>query len=373
MSAEATAQLVRAPDHAELVERARKIAKSAEGKAAQTSRDRHVSKETISDMFAAQLMDVVKPAAWGGMERRPSEFYELVYELSRGCGSTGWTYAVLAGHSSILPAFPQSAQEAMWKETPDALTSSAFAPTLRAEKVEGGYRVSGKSPFSSGSDHADWGLLGGMLIQDGAPPQPRLFLIPASDFEIVDDWFVLGLEGTGSKTLNIDGAFVPDDRSIEMLEFFSGPAPFGLQAVMIGTARGAIEGYVEELKAKPGKFGGPAPSETELYQSAIGAAMGDITFAWELLQKVVGECEVILADGPDIPPEQALRNRSATSLISRLCLGAMDRVFELSGGSGVYDGRLSRAYRDVRTGANHAALNATMAARDAGAMILKKG
>lgn len=361
------------PSHAELVERARKIACNAQERAEVTDRERRLPKETIDEFFEAELMRVVKPKKWGGLGRSVSELYELIFELSRGCGSTGWIYGVLAGHSMVLGTFPDEAQAAVWAEDADAVASSAFAPTLKAKKTEGGYEVSGKCPFSSGTDYASWALLGGVAVNDRGETERKLFLVPRSEYEIIDDWYVMGLAGTGSKTLDVPSSFVPDERVMDLHDFFGGLAPLGLQCSMVGAAMGGVESFAQMIRNSPGKFGGRPPAEMELFQVAIGSAVGDMTYAWELLQKLISECEAIVMSGRAIPPEQVMRNRSATSLISRLCLGAIERVFEISGGQGIYNNRLSRAYRDVRAGANHAALNSTLAAKDAGVLTLKAG
>lgn len=361
------------PPHAELLERARKIARNAEGRAETTDRERRLPKETIAEFFDAELMRVVKPKKWGGLGRSVSELYELIYEISRGCGSTGWIYGVLAGHSMVLGTFPDEVQAAVWAADADAVASSAFAPTLKAKKTEGGYEVSGKCPFSSGTDYASWALLGGIVMSEQGVAERKLFLLPQSEYQILDDWFVMGLAGTGSKTLEVPGSFVPEERVMELQDFFGGLAPLGLQCSMVGTARGGVESFAEMIRNSPGKFGGRPPAEMELFQVAIGSALGDVTHAWELLQKLISECEAIIMSGKAIPPAQVMRNRSATSLISRLCLGAIERVFEISGGQGIYNNRLSRALRDVRAGANHAALNSTLAAKDAGVLALTAG
>lgn len=363
---------VEEPSHAELLERVREISRAAEGRADQTNSERKVPEQTIKEFYDAGLMRVVQPRKWGGLGRSPMEHYELIYEASKHCASTGWVYAVLSGHSDAIGLFPDSAQAAVWGNDPNAVASSAFAPTLRATKTEGGFEVSGKSPFSSGSDYASWAMLGGLVMSEDGPPVPKLFLIPRSGYTIIDDWFVMGLAGTGSKTLEVAGAFVPEDRVLELPDFFGGPAPLGLLTILAGAAKGAIDGFAEQISKAPGKFGGRPPSEMELFQAAIGSALGDVTFAWELIQKLTLETITILMTGQPVPKEQVLRNRAGTSLATRLCVGALEKVFEISGGQGIYNGRLSRAYRDVRAGANHAALNATLAAKDAGALVLKR-
>jgi len=365
-------QQIEGPSQAELIERVRKISRTAAGRAEETNLNRKVPEETIKEFFDAGLMTVVQPMKWGGLARSPMEHYELIYEASMHCASTGWVYAVLSGHSDAVGWYPDSAQSAVWRDDPNAVISSAFAPTLRAKKMDGGFEISGKSPFSSGSDYASWALLGGLVMSDDGAPEPKLFLVPRSDYKIIDDWHVMGLAGTGSKTLEIAGAFVSEDRALDLPDFFGGPAPMGLLSILCGASRGAIDAFAEQISTAPGKFGGRPPAEMELFQVTIGTALGDVIFAWETVQKLTLETVSILMTGQPVTDEQKMRNRAGTSLATRLCLSALEKVFEISGGQGIYNSQLSRAYRDVRAGANHAALNSTMAAKDAGVLALKR-
>lgn len=356
----------------ELVERAREMAKVAAGRADVTERERRVPDETIADLWDAGLMRIVQPPAWGGMGRSPLDFYELVHEVSRGCGSTGWTFCVLAGHSAMVGEFPEQAQTEVWGEDDSVTVSSAVAPTLRAKRVEGGYQVKGDAPFSSGCDHGSWGVLGGVVENEDGTVESKVFLVPRRDYTIVDDWFTLGLGGTGSKTLRLSGCFVPEYRVAPLTDaLFTGIAPFGLQSAMVGSARGGVDSFVEMIRNKPGKFGGPPPAESELFLSAIGHSIGEVTFAWELVQKVTAETLPHEMPGKTVPPEQVKRNRAAAGLVSRLSIAAVERLYELSGGHGVFDNRLSRALRDVRTAANHAALSPVGASVTAGILELK--
>ncbi|WP_084399092.1 acyl-CoA dehydrogenase family protein [Henriciella aquimarina] len=359
------------PSQQELVERARRLARVAEERAETTERARRVPDETVAAMFEADLLRLVQPVQWGGMGRRPRDYNEIIYELARGCGSTGWVYCVLAGHSDHLSHYPEEAIADVWGEDRTVLLSSAFAPTLKAKKVEGGYQVKGDAPFSSGCDHGQWALLGGLVFGEDGPPLHQIFLIPRTNYEIVDDWFTLGLGGTGSKTLHIEGTFVPDHRAIDLPDALAIGSPvFGLQSAMLGTARGGIDSFIRTIRNKPGKAGGPPPAQSDLFQSAIGQSLSEVTYAWEIVQKVTAENEPLEEQKIPYPADQIIRNRGAIALVSKMCLSAVERVFELSGGSGVFDNRLSRALRDVRTAANHVALNAMSASKTTGELVL---
>jgi alkylation response protein AidB-like acyl-CoA dehydrogenase len=128
-------------------------------------------------------------------------------------------------------------------------------------------------------------------------------------------------------------------------------------------------GFIEETRTKPGKFGGPPPSASELYQRSCGEAWGEAQAAWDILYRAIKRNEEY-GETDSLPLLEMQRNRADNAIITRLALNAIDRVFELSGGHGVYTGPLSRAYRDVKTAAQHIASNPATCARDAGTMLL---
>src|SRR5690606_33103023 len=85
-------------------------------------------------------------------------------------------------------------------------------------RVPGGYRFKdGVGRLCSGVDHATWILLGTLVAPQGdEPPEPRYFLVPKSEFEVLDDWYTAGLRGTGSKSIRLADAFVPEYRTVSI-------------------------------------------------------------------------------------------------------------------------------------------------------------
>jgi alkylation response protein AidB-like acyl-CoA dehydrogenase len=356
------------PSQEDLRQRARNIAAAARGRAEETERLRRIPAATIEEMMDADILRVVMPKQFGGLDRSWSDFYELVYTVAQGCGSSGWVLCVLAGHSRTISDFPLEAQEEVWGTDRRALSASAWFPLGRTESVDGGFRLTGKFPFSSGCDHAQWAIVGGLVMGE-ARPAPYTFLVPMTALTIVDDWHTLGLAGTGSKTLALDDVFIPSHRAIPMPHLAGGILPFSLQAAMVGAATGGVTDFIEETRVKAGKFGGPPPSASEMYQAALGEAWADVQAAWDILSRAVQRNEPNTGPGP-LSLEAMLRNRADNAVISRLTINAIERVFELSGAHGVYVGHLARAYRDTKTAAQHTATNAVLAARDAGVMLL---
>src|SRR5262249_20710644 len=182
-------------------------------RAAETERDRKIPPETIADFKNAGLFRVVQPRRYGGYELDPGVFFDIQMTLAEGCMSTGWVYGVVAVHNWQVGLFDIRAQEDVWKRDNSVLISSSYMPKGQVEPVDGGFRFSGRWSFSSGVDHADWLFLGGIIpAANGGAPDYRTFLVPRSDVEVVDNWFTVGLKGTGSKDVIVKNARVPEYR-----------------------------------------------------------------------------------------------------------------------------------------------------------------
>lgn len=348
-----------------LIDRAKEIALKARERATQTEGARSVVPETIEELKQADLMRAMVPVEWGGLGRTFAEFCEITYTLGQGCASTAWVYAVLAGHAFSLSEFPNEILHEIWGEDPNVLASSAYAPTGGIAPVEGGYSLNGRFPFSSGSDHAQWSIVGALTFDENGQMAPRLILVPRTDFGTHDDWHTVGLAGTGSRTLVAEDVFVPSSRVFPFPTFKSFEQ-FALQSAIVGIAQGAVDSYTDELKNKPAKMGGSAPRDSELFQTVAGQAWGDAMGAWTLLIDAVKRSEAATSDGGMLSPEVSAANRAITGTISRLIVNAVERLYELSGGNGIYDNHLSRAFRDVRSGTQHFALNFNTAGKMAG-------
>ncbi len=139
--------------------------------------------ETIRDMRDAGFFRVLQPRRFGGFELDPQTFFDIQMTLAEGCMSTGWVYGVVGVHPFQLARFDPRAQEDVWGKDDTTLLSSSYQPVGRVERLEGGYRLSGRWGFSSGCDHCNWVLLGALIpaLEVGAPPEMRTFLLPRSD------------------------------------------------------------------------------------------------------------------------------------------------------------------------------------------------
>jgi len=208
-----------------LLDRARALIPRVAERAAAATAARMLPAETIAEYRDAGILRILQPKRFGGMQGRFSLFSRIVEELTYGCASSAWVYAVLAEHQWIIAQYPEQAQIDVWGDDPEAVAASSLAPREAARPVPGGWRLSGHYPFSSGCDYAQWAIIGAFLGPKGDPRGIAYLLVPLAEIEIVDDWQVLGLLGTGSKSLVLRDIFVPEHRSVMVSDLFAGTPP----------------------------------------------------------------------------------------------------------------------------------------------------
>src|ERR1700752_951889 len=211
-----TDQRAAAPPCEALLARAEALVPVLRERAPRAEQLRRLPEETIADMHSSGLFRMLQPARVGGSELPFHALYELTAVIGTGCGSTSWVLANLAAHHWLLGMWHPEAQEEIWGQSPDSLISSALIfPRGRARRVEGGYRLSGRWPFSSGIDPSSWNMFGAVVSdEETGENEPRMFLVPANDYSVIDTWQVIGLAGTGSKDVEVADVFVPADRTL---------------------------------------------------------------------------------------------------------------------------------------------------------------
>jgi flavin reductase (DIM6/NTAB) family NADH-FMN oxidoreductase RutF len=184
--------------------------------------ERSVSPETIADLKAAGLFKLFQPERYGGYAMDWGIQVEIARSLGSACGSTAWLLTVLSTHSAMVGRFALEAQDDVWGGDPEALIATGSARVGGgATPVEGGYMLDGAWRFSSGIDFSEWVMVAAPVAGVDAPPPAglRQFLIPAADYEVIDDWHVSGLRGSGSKQVKIaEPLFIPEHRTLGFLE-----------------------------------------------------------------------------------------------------------------------------------------------------------
>src|SRR5437764_1458789 len=195
-----------------LLERARALMPRLAERAPAATAARRLPPKTIAEYHAAGILRILQPKQFGGRQGRFSLFSRIVEELTYGCASSAWVYAVLAEHQWIIAQYPEEAQIDVWGDDPQAVASSSLAPRAAAKRVAGGWRLSGRYPFSSGCDYAQWAILGAFLGEMGDPRHIAYLLAPLPEIPMGADWQVPGLARPASRSLVLHDVFIPEHR-----------------------------------------------------------------------------------------------------------------------------------------------------------------
>lgn len=340
--------------------------------APQAEADGMVSKESVKKMVDAGLFRVAQPARWGGYEMPLRTMVQVIMNLAQGDHCAGWVYALLSLHNHHLAMFDDRAQKDVWGDNPDAITASSYSPYGKASSAPGGYTISGTWPFSSGCDHSDWFLVGGLV--DGDATNFRSFLVPRDVVEIIDDWQVFGLKATGSKSIKINETFVPEYRTVPFgPEAHDYPGymvntnprfktPFllvfnrGGTAISIGSLTAMIDAFVAYNAPKVSMITGKAVADLPDTLEALGEAIALVEQLKIMAVHDLDMLEQVAAEGRTLSPAEmnlyAYRAQSA----GHLCVKAAQALYELVGGGGLYEKYpIPRIYRNLLAARNHPA------------------
>ena len=351
----------------ELVDAARALGPVLRERSRETETLRRIPDETIADLQAAGLFKVLQPACYGGDEADLGTSYEIVLALSAADGSVGWVYSVLLVQTWAVSLMDPAASKEVWGSDPSALISSAVAPRSGyIDKVADGYRIKAQFGFSSGCHHATWVFVLG--VPRNAPEEGFCgFLVPRGEYEIVDNWNVMGLCGTGSCDVAVDSTVPPhrvhsvvktgsevSDAPIYQLPFFQVFPPAAV-VPLVGTAQGALDEYLVQQKDRARITGGTVGSEPSS-QIRVAESAADLDAARLTLFRNCAGLTQLAASGDPLPPELLARVNRDQVLASRSAVRAVDRVFANAGARALsLDNPIQRAWRDVHAGAAHPA------------------
>ena len=330
-------------------------------RAADTEELRRIPDETVQDILASGLHRIGVPQKFGGLDVDYGLILEVAAVLGAGCGATAWCYCLWAAHAWLVGHWPLEAQQEVFGDSPDVLCASSLNGTNSTlQQVNGGFRLSGRWGFSSGCHAAGWIMLGA----DG--PDGRVWvLVPRSDYEIIDTWFVSGLRGTGSNGIKVEDAFVPQHRitlvrrggdsdwtgwEIHNHDRYRIPVPvllgWDLVAPMVGIALGMIEEFTSQLT---GTSGPGRTAELSGVQMRLSQASAEVDAARALMRDDIRETFKKAHNGDTFSTLERARFRRDKAFIAQLCLSAVNGLFELSGGHAIFDSdALQRHHRDIQ-------------------------
>lgn len=348
--------------------------------------------ETIEEFQKAGFFKIVQPARWGGYELHPNVFFEVQMKVAEGDMSAAWVLGVVAIHNWQLALFDDRAARDVWGEDTATLVSSSYMPVGKVTRVDGGFRLSGRWGFSSGSEHCRWAFLGAMVppLNEGDPPDMRTFLVPRSDYEILQNWDVMGLQATGSNDIVVDDAFVPEYRTHKAIDGYNCESPgnavntaplfripFGqifvrsVSSSCIGALQGALNGYIDVTAKRVGVNDGKKTAEDPTAQFVIAEVSSTIDELKLVLFRNFDRMLEAADGGSPLTEAERVKMRWESAVVADRCCEAVDKLMGCAGGQGIFLSHpINKYFRDLHAGRGHVANNPSKFGRNFGAVSL---
>jgi 3-hydroxy-9,10-secoandrosta-1,3,5(10)-triene-9,17-dione monooxygenase len=331
---------------------------------------------TNDEFVKAGFYRVVQPRRFGGYEFDLPTYVTVMAEVSRGCPSSGWVLALTAGHPIILADHPERAQIEAYGTDGEYRCPSLGSP-VPVQPVQGGYKVTGQWDYASGCDIATHIMVSGLIPAGGSnPPAPVLMLVDRKDYSIINNWNVMGMQGTGSRRVAVQDLFIPEYRVAPLAMWLgntgtrvhSNPMYNGRKAaffmieggaVAMGTARGMQDAYDELLRSKPMRF---APrtklmehQEFQHYYGRVQALLDNADAAMlRAAQDYMTACRRQAEEGIEFSEEEDRRIFLMVQQATRLAAEAVDLMFTTAGTQGGQaDSMIGRFFRDMAMQRTH--------------------
>ena len=331
--------------------------------------------QTVRDYVDSGLLRVCQPSRYGGYDLGYDVLCEVIQTLARGDASQAWVYMVLGDNPLKLSSYEIAAQDDVWGKDSTKKLCVAVSPVGRATRVEGGVLWNGLHGFSSGIDHADWVMCGGFEYDgDGKKGRGLMALMPTSEVCIIDDWKVVGLAGTGSKSFEVKNVFIPEHRLLDKKANDEGRAPGALfytapvtrlprggvsavsyTAVVVGVAQGFLEEFLKITAPRQSR--GNSVSTNVAIQASIGQAAAEIEAAERMYLGAIRETMQVLARNETVSEEMHYQGKRNACFAAQLCLQSVQRLYNIAGGRALFlDSPLQRMFRDCFAAAAHHSL-----------------
>jgi alkylation response protein AidB-like acyl-CoA dehydrogenase len=362
-----------------LLDTVRQIEPVLRAHSADAERERRLPTAVAAAMRDRGLYRMWRPKALGGLEVDPLTLYQVLEAVARIDSAAGWNLDLSSTVDAFGAWFPDDGAKEIFG-APDATFAGSFFPFRRAVAVDGGYRVTGQTPFNSGAHHAKW-FVGLAHVYDGATPRlgpggapVTIFtMCPASDGVILDTWRTMGMRGTGSHDIVMTDVFVPPHCAAPLAPYekpgsaYQGPvyrltvwaAIASLATVPLGIARTAIDELLQLAGRKtPSYLATPLRDRIDI-QAAIGEAEATLGAGRAYLYEALREVWEKAQDGQVIDMPGKMKLQLAASHAVTASARAVDIVHKVAGTTGIREEhRFERHYRDVHTVEHHAYVSA---------------
>ena len=355
------------------LEAARQLAPLIRSYADQIEEMRELPRPLFEAMADAGLFHLAVPRSVGGGEIDLPTYIEVLQELGKADASTAWVVNQGAIFATYAAAVPEHVARLVWTDSGRGVVANTPVSSAKVIAVEGGYRVSGRFGFGTGSRHASWLAPRGHILDDGQPrlqrdgePDARFFLVPVEEAEVLDTWHTRGMRGTGTHHFKVDDVFVPEERSFTPTnQPLVGRGPLytvprtllfacGDAATALGVAQRSIDALVELAGAKTPTNSGSLLRDQPLLQFDLGQALAHLHSGRALLRQTVREIWDAATSTGVLTPAHLADLRLAATHTLRLAVEVVDIVYNDAGASAVYlNNPIQRLFQDIHVISQH--------------------
>ena len=337
---------------------------------------RRVPSENIDLLKRSGLLQTIQPASCGGQELGLRSHVDVISTIAKGCNATAWVLGVYQAHSWMMGHFNALAQKDVYGANTAQAVAAVIGPRGKAtRKADGSYSLSGFWPFASGNAAADWLLLGAEIFDEaGNKLDDGDLLVPKKDLEVLDDWHVAGLQGTGSSSVKCSNIAVPAHRFLSLSALLenqttpytdpSAPAVFKSQAGPVlglciasgatGVARGALEEFLKVVPGKRVMYTAHISHEWQPLQKTLGEAAAKIHAAELIIYRVADDIDQTAWRGEKMSMEMRARIRMDIAMVPRLCRDAITELLTIGGAAGLsLKSPIQRAQRNLQATCMH--------------------
>ncbi|QKS01149.1 acyl-CoA dehydrogenase [Sphingomonas sp. CL5.1] len=355
------------PTSEELVARAAAMVPALRARADEIEQARKVPGDVIAMFRDAGFFRILQPKKFGGWEMNPIVFMRVLGELGRGCCASAWSMMILGVHNWEFGLMDERAAADVWGEDDETIIASSYPPMGELTKVAGGWQLKGRWPTSSGSDHGAWAFIGALERNEkGVPVDRHALLVKRDDYEIIDDWYTFGLAGTGSKSVLIKDAFVPDHRAHSMIDYkldhrgtnylfpFAMVFYSSVSSVIIGFAQGAIDVFIDQMKVRSDNGTGARTALSPYVKDRLANAVTRVRSCRARMEQMMAHATSIVEKRELISIDDRIHYMLDMARIGRECEEAVLTLYKCTGARGVYRSNpIQRYLRDTLVAANH--------------------
>ena len=360
------------PSREDLIAEAEALVPILAERASACEEARQLLPETVRDFEQAGFYRISQPKMFGGYELSPEVLFEVAMILAQGCPSSAWCLCLIGVHNWEPGLMDMRAAEDLWSMDDQVRYSSSYAPLGKVVPEAGGYRLSGRWEWSSGSNHCSWVMLGGMLpVVGDLPPEQIALLVPRQDYEIIDTWHVAGLKGTGSNDIVVQDAFIPEHRTHTLTAPskeaygadiyrlpFSNVFALCLCAVTQGIAEAALAEFSDYLRKRIHKYDGQALQADPFQQRRLSEVTAQVRANRLAFHNIFRVLEQVLQSERVVPRALQAEQMWQTQVLAHSNADLVTTLMRASGGGAQ---RLlhpmQRYFRDINAAVAHAFLS----------------